>query len=378
MTLHHPTFSHILYPLPPTSFFEQFWENNFVHIQGRHPSHYSSILPEYEEFMSILDSPTTRKKYSMSTHSTYHLSSDSFINESFSIIVNNIQQQSNVLQNLVHTLENSFHIQIRTNLYKTPPYYQALPVHFDWMDVFILQINGSKQWNIYNPLIPQPRPQMLFPIKNSSILQHIANVTLQPGDLMYIPSGVIHQAHALQDGSTHLTINIETTAFGSWESVLVDVFSSFLKKPQQYTGQFTCHLQYGKIDLLDILQEPVNKHIVWANVVMFHIIHVGTHHPALRRSVSLYSSSSTNDLETIFGKINTNVDLGRAYKYNQSNLFIFDRELKYHMIQLYDMISLTDFNKHLSNRLQIISCCILSNKKQFINKLSRSLHKRKL
>lgn len=377
MTLHHPIFSHILYPLTPTSFFQHFWENNFVCIQGRPPSHYSTILPENNQLMSIIDSPTSHKKYSLSTYSTYHLSSNSFINDSFSTIVNNIQKHSKTFQNLLHTFENTFHIQTQANLYITPPYHQALPVHFDWMDVFILQINGSKQWNIYHPLIQQPRPQMLFPINNSSILHNISNVTLQPGDLLYIPSGVIHQAHALQDGSTHLTINVETTAFGSWESVLIDVLSSILHKPQ-HSGQFTCNLQYQKVDLLHILQEPINEHIVWAHIVMFHIIHVGTHNPHVRRSFPLHSSSTNDlvsDLQKILDKIETNVDLTRAFKYNQSNLFIFDPELKYHMIQLYDMISLTEFDKHLANRLQIISCCIMSDKKQFINKLIRALDK---
>mmetsp|Transcript_8998 Transcript_8998/g.14202 ORF Transcript_8998/g.14202 Transcript_8998/m.14202 type:complete len:228 (-) Transcript_8998:16-699(-) len=77
------------------------------------------------------------------------------------------------------------------------------------MESIVLQLYGSKSWNIYPAAIPlsfksQTRRPEPHEVSNVSV-----KVTLNVGDLMYIPSGVIHEAYTLDNSiSMHLTLGI--------------------------------------------------------------------------------------------------------------------------------------------------------------------------
>jgi ribosomal protein L16 Arg81 hydroxylase len=87
---------------------------------------------------------------------------------------------------------------VKVNLYASAPEHQAINVHFDDHDVFILQIEGRKNWKVYpagfvNPEQKQP-PELPY-----------LECLLEPGDLLYIPAGHWHVALA-RTASLHLTI----------------------------------------------------------------------------------------------------------------------------------------------------------------------------
>lgn len=94
----------------------------------------------------------------------------------------------------------------RTIAYLSPPNALGLNEHFDTNDVFILQVEGSKTWQISDPGIELP------------VLRHGAQplgdthkatrrtITLRAGDVLYLPRGVIHSAQTSDEASLHLTI----------------------------------------------------------------------------------------------------------------------------------------------------------------------------
>jgi len=75
---------------------------------------------------------------------------------------------------------------VQANCYLTPPASTALARHRDAHEVLVLQIAGSKVWTI----------------------EHIGEVVLQPGDVMYLPRGTWHEAASHDQLSLHLTIGI--------------------------------------------------------------------------------------------------------------------------------------------------------------------------
>lgn len=84
----------------------------------------------------------------------------------------------------------------QVNAYVTPPGARGLGVHSDSHDVFVLQVFGSKRWDVGEP------PSAL---------------DLRPGDTLYMPEGTPHSASAQETMSGHLTVGILTTR---WTRVL--------------------------------------------------------------------------------------------------------------------------------------------------------------
>lgn len=90
---------------------------------------------------------------------------------------------SDEVYGLVKQLENYFDQVVSANIYATPPGTQGFAPHHDATEIFIMQIEGTKRWQVWAPhtlddqLTPQPRtkfhPQEMQP--------PVLNVTLYPG-----------------------------------------------------------------------------------------------------------------------------------------------------------------------------------------------------
>ncbi|DBA73237.1 hypothetical protein WJX77_009828 [Trebouxia sp. C0004] len=105
-------------------------------------------------------------------------------------------------------LEQRLGCLVGINAYLTPSGTQGLAPHHDDVDIFVCQTEGSKRWRLYNP-----RKGFALPAHPSGDLPEdtlgdpVMDVTLQVGDVLYMPRGTVHQAVAQQDASTHLTIS---------------------------------------------------------------------------------------------------------------------------------------------------------------------------
>jgi ribosomal protein L16 Arg81 hydroxylase len=86
-------------------------------------------------------------------------------------------------------------------------------LHYDRFDVFVLQIQGYKKWQVQ--LNRQRKPYL--------------ERVLRPGDLLYLPRGHWHKAVASKEQSLHLTLGISFENFN--DSPLEEsTFSPFLVK----------------------------------------------------------------------------------------------------------------------------------------------------
>jgi ribosomal protein L16 Arg81 hydroxylase len=102
---------------------------------------------------------------------------------------------------------------VQANAYVTPPQNQGFSAHYDVHDVFVLQIDGEKQWRIHSPVLMSPLRDQPWNDRRSDIEkraeeQPLMEAVLRPGDCLYLPRGYLHAATALGGVSTHLTLGI--------------------------------------------------------------------------------------------------------------------------------------------------------------------------
>ena len=126
------------------------------------------------------------------------------------IVLNSLQRYWPPVSRFCRELETSLSHAVQANAYVTPPREQGLKVHYDTHDVFVLQLAGTKHWKLFGegmalPLASQPGSSTLTFDAPAD-----AEMTLQPGDCLYVPRGHLHAAQSDDDVSVHLTVGILT------------------------------------------------------------------------------------------------------------------------------------------------------------------------
>jgi bifunctional lysine-specific demethylase and histidyl-hydroxylase NO66 len=102
---------------------------------------------------------------------------------------------------------------VQANAYITPPQNQGFSAHYDVHDVFIVQIDGEKQWQIHRPVLESPLRDQPWNDRKAAVEEAarepaVIEALLQPGDCLYLPRGYLHAATALGGVSTHLTLGV--------------------------------------------------------------------------------------------------------------------------------------------------------------------------
>jgi hypothetical protein len=121
-------------------------------------------------------------------------------------------------------LERVFMHPVQCNIYLTPPGAQGFRVHYDSHDVLILQVQGEKLWRFW------PKPAVPFandrtPWENGpSPDEEPSTQMMRPGDVLYVPRGVLHDATSQgAQSSLHLTIGFLGESWGDALRAALDI-----------------------------------------------------------------------------------------------------------------------------------------------------------
>ncbi len=124
------------------------------------------------------------------------------------LIIKSVQQRWPAVAAMCRSLEGFFGCPVHTNLYLTPPGAQGFEAHYDTHEVFVLQIDGEKHWRIYSAARELPVANEEASIPKDQLGSPTQEVLLQPGDLLYIPRGHVHEAFTSERASLHLTVGV--------------------------------------------------------------------------------------------------------------------------------------------------------------------------
>lgn len=139
------------------------------------------------------------------------------INPFLAFLCQDLQQQQDQQQQTTESPPPGFP-HVYANCYLTPPSSQTAPPHADDRDVLIFQVVGRKKWQVYSE-VPVPYPYTHEQVGKdglevpSSVLHgpKVIDAVLSPGDVLYLPRGMVHQAQSTEDSlSFHITIAIAT------------------------------------------------------------------------------------------------------------------------------------------------------------------------
>lgn len=149
------------------------------------------------------------------------------VSKGASIILNDIEKYNINLLKISDELQKLTQGRCQGNLYFSMASHKAFGPHFDLHDVFAFHFEGEKVWNIYENIEDSPINHPVFNISSEERINRagklVDQVTLKPGDLLYIPRGQYHDALASKNGAIHV-------AFGLTYFKPIDLMSSLWEK----------------------------------------------------------------------------------------------------------------------------------------------------
>jgi len=223
--------SALLSPLTPASFFADYWDRQCVHIAGE-VGRFRDIITDADFCDAIFAAylGDRRLNYMQKSLGGKQQSQDFFLRqkaqwqaapklaqlaEQFrtgTLVFELIQNRIATTKSWCRRLYPDLNCQISTNAYFSAGRdASAFDVHFDEQDVFILQLEGEKEWRLWD------RARVVNPIAGFQAddeqeppdLPADAVVRMTEGDVLYVPRGTWHWPRSLDNQpSLHLTLTL--------------------------------------------------------------------------------------------------------------------------------------------------------------------------
>ncbi len=216
--------------MSPEEFLEEYWEKRFA------VSHFDEefgrslfTLEDFDRLMQSVDVKSNnfravKTEHEKTWHGNQEIRSrdDAFtaFAEGATLVLHNVQEQQPGLAKLCRTLSQVLWQPHAVNVYLTPIIskqgQQGLPVHIDGHDVFVFQLLGRKEWQVWDKATEYPTDDICEQPDPSSLGEPVKELTLEAGDLFYLPRGYPHRAQSAGDvPSLHLTVGTRSITWGT-------------------------------------------------------------------------------------------------------------------------------------------------------------------
>lgn len=214
---------HILSPLTQVDFFANYWESEPLHIE-RGDSHYFANLISVREIDALLSDTSQRypelqladanraiavSDYRGADQRVDAAAVRTLHNDGATVILTAAHLKIAGLADLCRTVTSQFMMRSQANVYLSPASQRGFSPHFDTHDVFVLQVSGSKTFRFYLSDIALPFSNDTFDPALCAGAKLQEQITVNAGDTLYIPRGVVHDAEACGDASSlHITLGV--------------------------------------------------------------------------------------------------------------------------------------------------------------------------
>ena len=207
------TLKKLIYPIETEIFFQEYWTKKHLLIPNNGTDKFKSLF-SWEKLNYLLN-------FHELTLSNIRLSKNEKVLEpkEYSKFLQHTQEGGTLIIDKVHKLipeiaqlvselrlETGWKFQV--NMYCSGGGKQGFSCHYDTHEVFALQIEGSKQWHIYEDTYKYPLTEEKSKLYSPPEGEANLICTLKPGDIIYIPRGHWHYAIAHDEPSLHLTLGV--------------------------------------------------------------------------------------------------------------------------------------------------------------------------
>lgn len=258
----------ILTPYSVEEFFKNNWTSEGVFISAGEPNKFAHLF-SWEKLTYLLN-------FHQFKYPDLRLALDEkVLDESANAnIIQRCQEGATLILNGVHKLipelatfaseiRYDFGYGVQVNAYCSWPHKQGFSSHYDTHEVFILQIDGTKQWYVFRDTIKYPLPEQ----KSSSFSppegEAYLSCTLKPGDVLYIPRGHWHYAVAVDEPSLHLTLGVHCKTGVDFLEWLVNE----LRQQEEWRKSLPLRVETEAVEnYVDGLIEKLSKHITHSNL----------------------------------------------------------------------------------------------------------------
>lgn len=243
----------LLTPVDPETFLREYWEKQPLHLSRKEPSRYSALFssadvdtviaftrPKFADANAFKPEVPRQQSFVQGWLADRNLPEinnfpgiaelRAVYSRGKTVVIMTMQQRWLPIALLCRKLEAFFHCPVHANLYLTPVGAQGFDAHFDTHEVLVLQLEGHKHWRLYGPARKLPLVGERFSVPREQ-LGPVREIALEPGDLLYIPRGHVHEAFTSETASMHLTVGINVFR---WSDLLHEAVESIAQRDEQF------------------------------------------------------------------------------------------------------------------------------------------------
>ncbi|MCB1388937.1 MAG: hypothetical protein KDK12_07325 [Rhodobacteraceae bacterium] len=227
-------FAGVIAPVTPETFFAEYFERKHLVVRRDDPAYYGKLL-SVSDIDRVLTEQMVPSEELQLVKTGKGISGDEYVtpsglidpvrvarffDEGATIVLPGLQKRLTALAAYCRAMETVFNVDLQTNIYFTPEGSQGFKTHYDSHDVFVLQVAGSKTWNIYDSsALELPLRSQAFQPDGFKPGELVDTFTLNAGDMCYVPRGVVHDARATDELSLHITTGLLAPR---WVELIVD------------------------------------------------------------------------------------------------------------------------------------------------------------
>ena len=212
----------LIAPVTEEEFRSRYWEQEVLVVHREKPDYYGDLfsLREFDEaitrdptYVKIANAPTL-KLASYKTEMVKGLEAVlADMRDGCTLVLDQLHKKDPKIGLLCRALAPEFGHPLQANLYLTPPHGKGFTPHWDNHDVFILQVVGSKKWQIEKERRTYPTKDDSMSLEGRELRGELLSFTLNQGDLIYIPRGFVHAAESEAGPSLHITLGLTAIFF---------------------------------------------------------------------------------------------------------------------------------------------------------------------
>lgn len=252
-------FNRVVTPMPIEQFMTKHFEREPLLLRRRSPDHYRGLfsLDAFDDFLSAqalhftrvfaVDAKRRIQGEEFSDHEgrvdvrrLYQL-----FGEGATLVIDKMHEYFPQIAALCRSFEQTLECPFEANMYLTPANSQCFAAHHDSEDVYILQLAGSKCWRLWAPLIELPLHHQHSYGYGEELGAPLHELTLNAGDLLYLPRGTPHEVRSLDEISLHITLAPQVY---TWSQVITRAMEQVFMSDPSFRASLPPGFATGRIE----------------------------------------------------------------------------------------------------------------------------------